>query len=182
MNTFSYYDHVLDTAVLLGALPARVAAISDDLDRYFAAARGNDDVAPLEMTKWFDTNYHYLVPEIGTDTRFALNPAKLLAELEEARAQGIPARPVIVGPVTFLLLSKAVGGAGAPIERLDELVPVYAELLELLADERRRLGAARRARAGHRHPAQRGRARRTRLRALGALEHAARAVRRHLLR
>ena len=133
MNTFSYYDHVLDTAVLLGALPARVAAIADDLDRYFAAARGNDDVAPLEMTKWFDTNYHYLVPEIGTDTRFALNPAKLLAELEEARAQGIPARPVIVGPVTFLALSKAVGGADAPIERLDELVGVYAELLELLS-------------------------------------------------
>jgi 5-methyltetrahydropteroyltriglutamate--homocysteine methyltransferase len=133
VNTFSYYDHVLDTAVLLGALPARVADIPDDLDRYFAAARGNDDVAPLEMTKWFDTNYHYLVPEIGADTRFALNPAKVLAEVKEARAQGVPARPVIVGPMTFLALSKAVGSAGAPIERLDELVAVYAQLLELLS-------------------------------------------------
>ena len=62
VNTFSYYDQVLDTAVLLGALPPRAQRISDDLDRYFAAARGNKDVAPLEMTKWFDTNYHYIVP------------------------------------------------------------------------------------------------------------------------
>jgi 5-methyltetrahydropteroyltriglutamate--homocysteine methyltransferase len=65
VNTFSYYDQVLDTAVLVGALPPRVTQIADDLDRYFTAARGNDDVAPLEMTKWFDTNYHYLVPEIA---------------------------------------------------------------------------------------------------------------------
>jgi len=134
VNTFSYYDQMLDTAVLLGALPARVHAVSDELDRYFAAARGTGDVAPLEMTKWFDTNYHYIVPEIGPDTTFALHPDKVLAELKEARDQGIPARPVIIGPITFLLLSKAVGGAGAPIERLDELVPLYAELLSLLAD------------------------------------------------
>ena len=64
VNTFSYYDQVLDTAALVGALPTRVADITDDLDRYFAAARGNEEVTPLEMTKWFDTNYHYLVPEI----------------------------------------------------------------------------------------------------------------------
>lgn len=138
VNTFSYYDQVLDTAVLVGALPERVAGIgadSSDLDRYFAAARGNDDIAPLEMTKWFDTNYHYLVPEIGPRTRFALNPLKLLGELEEARALDVPARPVIVGPITFLALSKAVDGAGAPIARLDDLLAVYAELLEVLVDE-----------------------------------------------
>jgi 5-methyltetrahydropteroyltriglutamate--homocysteine methyltransferase len=135
VNTFSYYDHVLDTAVLVGALPVRVADIPDDLDRYFAAARGNDEVAPLEMTKWFDTNYHYLVPEIDTDTRFSLNPAKVLGELKEAQAQGIPARPVVVGPITFLALAKGVGGSGAPINRLDNLIGVYAELLELLAEE-----------------------------------------------
>ncbi|OMC35573.1 5-methyltetrahydropteroyltriglutamate--homocysteine S-methyltransferase [Mycobacterium sp. GA-1841] len=135
VNTFSYYDQVLDTAVLLGALPARVAGISDDLDRYFAAARGNDEITPLEMTKWFDTNYHYIVPEIGPDTTFSLNPDKVLGELEETRAQGIPARPVIVGPITFLALSKAVDGADAPISRLDELIDVYAELLGALADE-----------------------------------------------
>ena len=134
VNTFSYYDQVLDTAVLVGALPPRVAGVADDLDRYFAAARGNDEIAPLEMTKWFDTNYHYLVPEIGADTRFALDPAKLLGELEEARALGVPARPVVVGPITFLALSKAVDGAGTPVGRLEELVAVYAELLELLAD------------------------------------------------
>ncbi len=134
VNTFSYYDQVLDTAVLLGALPPRVAAISDDLDRYFAAARGNDDVTPLEMTKWFDTNYHYLVPEIGPDTKFTLNPAKLFGELKEAAALGIPARPVVVGPITFLALSKSVDGAGAPIERLDEVVSLYEQLLVQLAE------------------------------------------------
>jgi 5-methyltetrahydropteroyltriglutamate--homocysteine methyltransferase len=134
VNTFSYYDQMLDTAVLLGALPTRVQAVSDELDRYFAAARGNGDIAPLEMTKWFDTNYHYIVPEIGPKTTFSLHPDKVLSELKEAQGQGIPARPVIIGPITFLLLSKAVDGAGAPIERLDELVPLYAELLRKLAD------------------------------------------------
>ena len=136
VNTFSYYDQMLDTAVMLGALPARAAGVSDELDRYFALARGNRiaDIAPLEMTKWFDTNYHYLVPEIGPATRFTLNPAKVLSELKEALALGIPARPVIIGPVTFLLLSKGIDGAGAPIDRLEELVPVYSELLSLLAE------------------------------------------------
>ncbi len=136
VNTFSYYDHMLDTAALVGALPARVTDISDEVDRYFAAARGTETVAPLEMTKWFDTNYHYLVPEIDADTRFHLNPAKVLMELKEAREQGIPARPVIVGPITFLALSKAVDGTGAPITRLDDLVTIYAELLEMLAAQR----------------------------------------------
>ena len=134
VNTFSYYDQMLDTAVVLGALPARAAKVPDELDRYFAAARGNDQVAPLEMTKWFDTNYHYLVPEIEPATRFALNPDKVLSELKEALGKGIPARPVVIGPVTFLLLSKGVKGGGAPIERLQELVPIYSELLSLLAD------------------------------------------------
>lgn len=133
VNTFSYYDQMLDTAVLLGALPSRAGGIADDLDRYFAAARGTADIAPLEMTKWFDTNYHYLVPEIGPDTTFTLHPDKVLAELKEAQAQGIPARPVIVGPITFLALSKAVDGAEVPIGRLGELLPLYAELLGRLA-------------------------------------------------
>ncbi|OBH59233.1 5-methyltetrahydropteroyltriglutamate--homocysteine S-methyltransferase [Mycobacterium colombiense] len=134
VNTFSYYDQMLDTAVMLGALPARAAQVADDLDRYFAAARGNKDVAPLEMTKWFDTNYHYIVPEIGPETMFSLNPDKVLSELKEARGLGIPARPVVIGPVTFLLLSKGVDGGGPPIERLQELIPIYSELLSLLAD------------------------------------------------
>jgi 5-methyltetrahydropteroyltriglutamate--homocysteine methyltransferase len=134
VNTFSYYDQMLDTAFMLSALPVRVTKVSDELDQYFALARGNDDIAPLEMTKWFDTNYHYLVPEIEPATRFALNPDKVLSELKGALGQGIPARPVVIGPVTFLLLSKGIKGGGAPIERLKELVPIYSELLSLLAD------------------------------------------------
>ncbi|MEV5836068.1 5-methyltetrahydropteroyltriglutamate--homocysteine S-methyltransferase [Nocardia sp. NPDC052112] len=131
VGTFSYYDQMLDTAVLLGALPPRVADIADPLDRYFAAARGTETVEPLEMTKWFDTNYHYLVPEIGPETVFSLHPSKVLDELREALALGVPARPVVVGPITFLKLAKATGGAA--LDRLDELVPHYRELLRLLA-------------------------------------------------
>lgn len=134
VNTFSYYDQMLDTAFMLGALPARVAQVSDDLDQYFALARGNNDIKPLEMTKWFDTNYHYLVPEIEPATTFSLNPGKILGELKEALEQRIPSRPVIIGPVTFLLLSKGINGGGAPIQRLEELVGIYCTLLSLLAE------------------------------------------------
>ncbi|APE36127.1 5-methyltetrahydropteroyltriglutamate--homocysteine S-methyltransferase [Nocardia mangyaensis] len=132
VGTFSYYDQVLDTAVLLGALPRRVAGIADPLDRYFAAARGTDTVAPLEMTKWFDTNYHYLVPEIDAETVFSLHPDKLLAELAEAIELGVAARPVVVGPLTFLKLAKAADGAA--LDRLPELVALYRDLLTRLAD------------------------------------------------
>ncbi|MFI1919265.1 5-methyltetrahydropteroyltriglutamate--homocysteine S-methyltransferase [Nocardia sp. NPDC020380] len=133
VGTFSYYDQVLDTAVLLGALPERVLGISDELDRYFAAARGNAEVTPLEMTKWFDTNYHYLVPELAAETEFSLHPEKPLAELEEALALGVPARPVIVGPITFLKLAKSVDGSNL-LDRLPDLLPLYEQLLGLLAD------------------------------------------------
>ncbi|MFZ2510588.1 MAG: 5-methyltetrahydropteroyltriglutamate--homocysteine S-methyltransferase, partial [Gordonia sp. (in: high G+C Gram-positive bacteria)] len=131
-GTFSYYDQMLDTAVLLGALPPRVAGIADRLDRYFAAARGTDGVLPLEMTKWFDTNYHYLVPEISADTEFSLDPEKVLAELAEATAEGLPARPVVIGPITFLGLSKGLAGVD-PLDRIDDLLPLYANLLAQLA-------------------------------------------------
>ena len=134
VNTFSLYDQVLDTAVLLGAIPDRFTVITDDLDRYFAMARGTAELPPLEMTKWFDTNYHYLVPEIAAGTRFSLHPAKVVGEVQSALAEGIPARPVILGPASFLLLAKpAAGERNADLlARLDELVPVYAELLALL--------------------------------------------------
>ncbi|QKT10256.1 5-methyltetrahydropteroyltriglutamate--homocysteine S-methyltransferase [Rhodococcus sp. W8901] len=132
VNVFSYYDQMLDTAVMLGALPERVAGIDNALDRYFAAARGNATVTPLEMTKWFDTNYHYLVPEITPDTVFTLDPSKVLGEVNEALALGVPVRPVVIGPVTFLLLSKFEGGA--PLDRLDEIVALYADLLARLED------------------------------------------------
>ncbi|MFR9752446.1 5-methyltetrahydropteroyltriglutamate--homocysteine S-methyltransferase [Nocardia sp. 004] len=133
VGTFSYYDQVLDTAVLLGALPRRVAGIADELDRYFAAARGNAEIAPLEMTKWFDTNYHYLVPELAADTTFSLHPEKPLAELKEALALDVPARPVVVGPITFLKLAKSVDGSDL-LNRLPDLLPLYEQLLGLLAE------------------------------------------------
>nr|WP_233434297.1 5-methyltetrahydropteroyltriglutamate--homocysteine S-methyltransferase [Nocardia yamanashiensis] len=132
VGTFSHYDQMLDTAVMFGALPPRVAGIADPLDRYFAAARGTDTVEPLEMTKWFDTNYHYLVPELGAHTDFALHPDKLLDELREAMALGVPARPVVIGPLTFLKLAK--DAEGDPLARIDALLPLYRELLRRLAD------------------------------------------------
>lgn len=105
---FSYYDHVLDTSVMVGAVPGRhrAAVATDPLDGYFAMARGTQDVAPLEMTKWFDTNYHYLVPELGPDTVFTADSTQQVAQLEEALGLGHTARPVLVGPVTYLLLAK----------------------------------------------------------------------------
>ncbi|MFD9225070.1 5-methyltetrahydropteroyltriglutamate--homocysteine S-methyltransferase [Streptomyces sp. NPDC060064] len=131
---FSYYDHVLDTSVMVGAIPARhrAAVEAGSLDGYFAMARGTQDVAPLEMTKWFDTNYHYLVPELGPDTVFTADSTKQVAELKEAIALGHTARPVLVGPVTYLLLAKPAPGVAAdfePITLLDRLLPVYAEVL-----------------------------------------------------
>lgn len=134
---FSYYDHVLDTSVMVGAVPARhqAAVAADALDGYFAMARGTQDVAPLEMTKWFDTNYHYLVPELGPGTVFTANPAKQVAELREALALGHTARPVLVGPITYLLLAKPAPGVAAdfePLTLLDRLLPVYAEVLASL--------------------------------------------------
>jgi 5-methyltetrahydropteroyltriglutamate--homocysteine methyltransferase len=131
---FSYYDHVLDTSVMVGAIPQRhhAAVEADALDGYFAMARGTQDVAPLEMTKWFDTNYHYLVPELGPDTVFRADSTKQVAELREALALGLAARPVLVGPVTYLLLAKPAPGAAAdfePLTLLDRLLPVYAEVL-----------------------------------------------------
>ncbi|MBC2875586.1 MULTISPECIES: 5-methyltetrahydropteroyltriglutamate--homocysteine S-methyltransferase [Streptomyces] len=132
---FSYYDHVLDTTVMVGAIPARHrAAVEEDaLAGYFAMARGTQDVAPLEMTKWFDTNYHYLVPELGPDTVFRADSARQVAELKEALALGLAAaRPVLVGPVTYLLLAKPAPGVDpdfVPLTLLDRLLPVYAEVL-----------------------------------------------------
>lgn len=131
---FSYYDHVLDTTVMVGAIPARhrSAVETDPLDGYFAMARGTQDVAPLEMTKWFDTNYHYLVPELGPDTAFTADSAKQVAELKEALALGHTPRPVLVGPVTYLLLAKPAPGVAedfVPLTLLDRLLPVYAQVL-----------------------------------------------------
>ncbi len=140
-GTFSYYDQVLDAAAHLGAVPARFgnllnAAGELDIDGYFTLARGTKDQQPLEMTKWFDTNYHYLVPEIGPETNFALTSNRIVEEFEYALANGVETRPYIVGPVTFLLLSKASDDAPAgfnPLSRLEDVLPVYAALLGKLA-------------------------------------------------
>ncbi|WP_329042357.1 5-methyltetrahydropteroyltriglutamate--homocysteine S-methyltransferase [Streptomyces sp. NBC_00178] len=131
---FSLYDHVLDTSVMVGAIPDRhrEAVAADPLDGYFAMARGTQDVAPLEMTKWFDTNYHYLVPELGPGTVFTADSGRQVAELTEAVALGLTARPVLVGPVTYLLLAKPAPGVAEdfdPLTLLDRLLPVYAEVL-----------------------------------------------------
>ena len=140
-GTFSYYDQVLDAAAHLGAVPARFGNLLNaegqlDIDGYFTLARGNKDQQPLEMTKWFDTNYHYLVPEIGPETTFALTSSRVVEEFEYALANGVETRPYIVGPVTFLLLSKASDDAPAgfsPLSRLEDVLPVYTALLEKLA-------------------------------------------------
>jgi 5-methyltetrahydropteroyltriglutamate--homocysteine methyltransferase len=132
---FSLYDHVLDTCCVVGAIPERFAQLGHvtELDRYFALARGAEQgggaVRPLEMTKWFDTNYHYLVPEVGPDTDFSLSWHKHLDEFTEARALGIETRPVVLGPISFLLLAKSTTPGVAPLASLPRLLPVYSALL-----------------------------------------------------
>jgi 5-methyltetrahydropteroyltriglutamate--homocysteine methyltransferase len=141
-ESFSYYDQVLDAAVTVGAVPERFADLVESdgtvsLSGYFTIARGEGEKAPLEMTKWFDSNYHYLVPEIGPDTTFHLASDRLVREVAEAKAAGYTTRPVIVGPVTLLALSKPADGVSAdfvPLTKLDELLPVYVELLARLAE------------------------------------------------
>ncbi|NOJ61376.1 5-methyltetrahydropteroyltriglutamate--homocysteine S-methyltransferase [Arthrobacter sp. 260] len=139
--SFSLYDQVLDTAVTFGAVPARFQDLYDGdgslgLDAYFTLARGDAGRPPLEMTKWFDTNYHYLVPEIGPETRFTLANDWILRTVSEAADLGITVRPTLIGPVTFLLLSKAADEAPdgfSPLSRLEDLLPLYADLLGRLA-------------------------------------------------
>jgi 5-methyltetrahydropteroyltriglutamate--homocysteine methyltransferase len=127
-NTFSLYDHVLDTAVMVNAVPARFAELTG-LDAYFAMARGAAGIAPLELTKWFDTNYHYLVPEVGPGTDLRLAGDKPVREYNEARSHGIQTRPVLLGPVSFLLLAKPTEPGFRPLVLLDLLLHVYARLL-----------------------------------------------------
>jgi len=151
-NDFSLYDHVLDTTVMVGAIPARYGWKGGrvPLDTYFAMARGsqaNDasgcdhpghprghGVTALEMTKWFDTNYHYIVPELSDDQTFTLASTKPLDHFLEAKRLGIHTRPVILGPVTFLKLAKSPTEGFNPLNLLPQLLPVYEELLRKLAE------------------------------------------------
>ena len=153
-NDFSFYDQVLDTAVMVGAIPAIYGWNSGPvpLATYFAMARGAQGeahaadcghahhghgpahgVPALEMTKWFDTNYHYMVPELTKDQKFTLASRKPIEEYEEARALGYQTRPVLVGPVTFLKLAKSKDAGFNPLSLLERLLPVYIEVLRELA-------------------------------------------------
>jgi 5-methyltetrahydropteroyltriglutamate--homocysteine methyltransferase len=138
-NDFSLYDRVLDTCALVGAVPARYGWTGStvDLDTYFAMARGvqggGKDLTAMEMTKWFDTNYHYIVPEFAEDQRFRLSSTKPVAEFTEARQLGITTTPVLIGPVTFLLLGKTKLEGFDRLGLLDRLLPVYADAIQQLA-------------------------------------------------
>jgi len=145
VGDFSFYDHVLDMSFTLGNLPERARGFhGDQLDNYFRIARGRSaqgaeehagccgGIAAGEMTKWFDTNYHYIVPEFTAATEFRLDASRLLEQLAEARQQGVKTKPVIVGPVTYLWLGKAKDGSDK-LALLQPLLPVYAELLDKLA-------------------------------------------------
>ena len=131
-NDFAFYDHMLDMTAMLGAAPPRFAGIADPDQLYFAMARGTKDAPAMEMTKWFDTNYHYIVPELHRGQTFRLASYKALEHFLEARALGIRTRPVIVGPVTWLSLGKAKDEGLDPLSLLDAVLPVYAELLATL--------------------------------------------------
>jgi 5-methyltetrahydropteroyltriglutamate--homocysteine methyltransferase len=145
VGDFAFYDQVLDMSFTLGNLPERVQGFHGDaIDNYFRVARGRSakgaedhsaccgGVAAGEMTKWFDTNYHYIVPEFSANTEFKLDPSRLLEQLAEAKAQGVKAKPVIVGPVTYLAIGKAKDESDK-LALLPRLLPVYAELLATLA-------------------------------------------------
>ncbi len=142
---FSFYDQVLDTSFLLGNIPARFKTSDSisELDQYFRIARGcSQDGEPIqasEMTKWFDTNYHYIVPEFSDETEFSLNATRLLAHIDEAQLAAQQVKPVILGPLSYLWLGKVVSQGGKEnrlknkLELLDKLIPVYKELLSQLA-------------------------------------------------
>ena len=147
VGDFSFYDQVLDMSFTLGNLPERVRDFrGDELDNYFRVARGRSaqsaeehasccgGVAAGEMTKWFDTNYHYIVPEFTQDTAFTLNASRLIEQLREAKAQNVDAKPVIIGPLTYLALGKEKDDSDR-FDLLARLLPVYLELLNALAAE-----------------------------------------------
>lgn len=140
VGDFSFYDHVLDTSCLLGVVPERFGAGGTagevDLDTYFRMARGRapsgEDAVACELTKWFDTNYHYLVPELQADQPFRLQAGRLLGQIAEAQALGHKVKPVVLGPLSFLALAKTVQPDADKLALLDNLLPVYGKLLEQL--------------------------------------------------
>ncbi|WP_339656095.1 5-methyltetrahydropteroyltriglutamate--homocysteine S-methyltransferase [Flavobacterium frigidarium] len=141
-NDFSFYDQVLDLSLTLAVIPEQYTAFAKEnsvLDLYFAMARGaqkdDQDVVAMEMTKWFDTNYHYIVPEFTKDQEFSLFSEKIIDEYKEAKAAGFQTKPVIIGPVSYLLLGKEKQAGFHRIELIDKLLPVYFEILKKLQEE-----------------------------------------------
>ncbi|KAB2606360.1 5-methyltetrahydropteroyltriglutamate-homocysteine methyltransferase-like [Pyrus ussuriensis x Pyrus communis] len=133
-NTFSYYDQMLDTTAMLGAVPPRYGWKHGEIgfETYFSMARGNVNVPAMEMTKWFDTNYHYIVPELGPHIRFSYASHKAVDEFKEAKALGVDTIPVLIGPVSYLLLSKPARGieqSFPPLSLLRYILPVYKEVM-----------------------------------------------------
>ncbi|HEY9258530.1 5-methyltetrahydropteroyltriglutamate--homocysteine S-methyltransferase, partial [Chitinophaga sp.] len=141
-NDFSYYDQVLDMCVTLGVIPSRFQALRQTFanpncpELYFAMTRGyqknNFDITALEMTKWFDTNYHYLVPEFEASQQYALHQPKCVQEFKEALSLGITTKPVLIGPVTFILSGKIKDTGLGYTQLLEKLLPVYIQLLTAL--------------------------------------------------
>ncbi|QOR61447.1 5-methyltetrahydropteroyltriglutamate--homocysteine S-methyltransferase [Sulfurovum sp. ST-21] len=127
-NDFSLYDNMLDTAVMLGAIPARFKGLENE-ELYFAMARGNKDAVAMEMTKWFNTNYHYIVPELSKEDNYVLNASKIIGEYKEAKAQGIRTKINLIGPITFLGLSKRVD-RGDTYEFFGKILPLYEQLIK----------------------------------------------------
>lgn len=135
VGDFSLYDHILDMTTLLGAIPHRFGNTGDKIspDLYFAMARGTADQPAMEMTKWFNTNYHYIVPEFDDTTRFRLASDRLFQEIEEAGTLGITAKAVLIGPLTYLYLGKEVTPGFQRLDLLPRLLPVYREILQKIA-------------------------------------------------
>ncbi|MDR1614890.1 MAG: 5-methyltetrahydropteroyltriglutamate--homocysteine S-methyltransferase [Campylobacteraceae bacterium] len=132
VNDFSLYDGVLDTIVLLGAVPPRFADIDDKTKLYFAMARGDEKRVAMEMTKWFNTNYHYIVPELSKSTTFSLNAEKIIKEFKEAKEFGINPKINLIGPLTFLFLSKSTDGSDV-YGHFDAVLKIYEQLLNKIA-------------------------------------------------
>jgi 5-methyltetrahydropteroyltriglutamate--homocysteine methyltransferase len=136
-NDFSFYDHVLDMAITVGAIPSRFrnAGKQIDLNTYFAMARGAKDMPALEMTKWFDTNYHYVVPEFEAGNEYSLHSTKVIDEFLEAKALGVVTRPIVLGPVSFVLLGKPTDLSVTRPQVLKQILPIYKALLQRLFAE-----------------------------------------------
>ncbi len=130
-NDFSFYDNVLDTAVMLNAIPKRFKDLKNE-ELYFSMARGSKDCVAMEMTKWFNTNYHYIVPELSLEDEYKLNASKILNEYQEAKEQGIKTKINLIGPLTFLALSKRVDRKDT-FALLNKILPIYEELLKEIA-------------------------------------------------